>query len=88
LHPTVSLADLVKTIKGASWQWIREQGIFPDFIQWQQGYGAFTHSDAEKERIIAYIKNQEDHHRRETFQDELRNLLIEAGIEFDEKYLL
>jgi hypothetical protein len=82
------LADLVKTIKGSSWHWIREQGIFPEFTQWQQGYGAFTHSEAEKDRIIAYIKDQLNHHRQVTFQDELRKLLAEAGIEFDDKYLL
>jgi REP element-mobilizing transposase RayT len=88
LHPTVCLADLVKTIKGSSWHWIRESGIFPEFLQWQQGYGAFTHSEAEKERIIAYIKDQQNHHCLATFQDELRKLLSEAGIEFEDKYLL
>jgi len=88
LHPTIALADLVKTIKGASWHWIREQGIFPEFVQWQEGYGAFTHSLAEKERIMEYIKNQIEHHRHVTFQEELRNLLTEMGIEFNEKYLM
>jgi len=87
LHPKIALADLVKTIKGASWHWIRENAIFPDFVQWQEGYGAFTHSQAEKARIMEYIKNQQEHHRRVTFQEELRNLLTEMGIEYDEKYL-
>jgi len=88
LHPAVCLANLVKAIKRSSWHWIREQGIFPGFVQWQQGYGAFTHSEAEKERIIEYIKRQQNHHRRVSFQDELRNLLTEAGLEFNEKFLL
>lgn len=88
LHPMVCLANLVKAIKGSSWHWIKKQGIFPGFVQWQQGYGAFTHSEAEKERIIEYIKKQQNHHRRVSFQDELRNLLTEAGIEFNEKFLL
>ncbi|MCX6641132.1 MAG: IS200/IS605 family transposase [bacterium] len=87
LHPTVCLADLIKSIKGASWHWIRESGVFPEFLQWQQGYGAFTHSEAEKARIIAYIKDQQDHHRQVTFKDELRTLLTDAGVEFEEKYL-
>lgn len=88
LHPTITLADLIKTIKGASWHWIQEKGVFPDFVQWQERYGAFTHSQAEKARIMEYIRNQQEHHRRVTFQDELRKLLKEAGINFNERYLL
>jgi putative transposase len=61
---------------------------FPKFEAWQEGYGAFTYSIREKDMIINYVKNQEEHHRRETFQDEFKRLLIEYGIEFDEKYLL
>ena len=58
------------------------------FTGWQIGYGAFTYSIREKEMIIGYIKNQKEHHKKETFFDEYKRLLIENGIEFDEKYLL
>jgi len=64
-----------------------KQGV-PQFDHWQEGYGAFNHSAREKAALIEYIKNQEEHHRRVDFLDEYRKLLRDAGIEFDEKYLL
>ena len=85
LHPTFSLSDLVKVVKGKSSYWIKENHIFPDFSNWQDGYGAFTHSSQEKDRLIDYIKRQEEHHRSVSFGDELRDLIIEAGVEFDER---
>lgn len=88
LHPTVALADLVKDIKVASNLWMKESGKFPDFIGWQDGYGAFTYNIRERDMIINYVKNQKEHHKKETYYDEYKRLLIENGIEFDEKYLL
>jgi hypothetical protein len=67
---------------------MKEQGKFPRFKGWQDGYGAFTYSIREKDILINYIKNQKDHHKTEIFYDEYKRLLIENGIEFDEKYLL
>jgi putative transposase len=88
LHPAQSLADFVKEIKVSSSHWIKTNGIFAGFPGWQAGYGAFTHSKQDKERLIQYIKCQDQHHTRVSFADELRSLLIEAGVEFDERYLL
>lgn len=87
LHPTVALADFVKTIKVASALWIKDERVFPEFGHWQDGYGAFTHSIREKDGLIDYIKGREEHHRHESFMDEYKRLLTEAGVEFDEKYL-
>ncbi|GAB4318298.1 MAG: IS200/IS605 family transposase [Candidatus Sumerlaeia bacterium] len=87
LHPSVCLADLVKGIKVSSSLWIKENKIFPAFEGWQDQYAAFTHSDKEKHRIIEYIKNQEEHHRKLSYFDELRSLMKEAGLEFDERFL-
>jgi putative transposase len=88
LHPTVSLSDFVKQIKGKSSYWIKKNNIFPDFSNWQVGYGAFTHSSQDKDRLIEYIKGQAEHHKHVSFGDELRDLIIEAGMEFDERYFL
>ena len=63
LHPTVCLSDFVKTVKVASSTWIKEQNLFPQFTHWQDGYGAFTHSLKEKDALVNYIKNQQEHHR-------------------------
>ena len=66
---------------------LKTQPAFPRFESWQDGYGAFTISDREKQGVIEYIKGQEEHHRRESFLDEYRRMLTEHGIEFDERYL-
>jgi REP element-mobilizing transposase RayT len=87
LHPTVCLADLVKDIKTGTSKWIKENSVFPEFTHWQDGYSAFTVSHSDRDSVIEYIKNQEEHHRRMPFRDELRQLLAKYGIEFDEKYL-
>ena len=87
LHPSVCLADLVKDIKTGSARWIKQNAVFKGFSHWQEGYGAFTCSRSDLDRIVDYIKQQEKHHRKTTFAEEYRKLLTEAGIKFDERYL-
>lgn len=87
IHPSVSLATLVKDIKLASSEFIKSQKLFPDFRGWQNGYGGFTYSLKDKDHLIEYVKNQDEHHKRVSFREELIELLKEHGIEFDEKYL-
>ena len=87
LHPSVSLASLVKDIKMATNMYIKSTQLFPDFKGWQEGYGAFTYTIKEKDRLIEYVKNQEAHHYKRTFVDEYVDLLQEHEIAFDEKYL-
>ena len=88
LHPSVALADLVKDIKLASSDYINNKKIFSNFNGWQDGYAAFTYSIEAKENLINYVKNQEEHHKTKTFVEELKELLKEHKIEFDEKHLL
>jgi REP element-mobilizing transposase RayT len=88
LHPSVALASLVKDIKLASSDFIKEQHLFPQFNGWQVGYGGFTYAYRDIDRLINYIKNQEEHHKIKLFREELIDLLKEHEIEFDEKYLL
>ena len=88
LHPSVALSSLVKDIKMASSVFIKENNVFNNFNGWQEGYGAFTYSVKEKDTLIEYIKNQEQHHGVKSFRDEYLELLKEHQIEFDEKYLL
>jgi putative transposase len=88
LHPSVSLAALVKDIKLATTEFIKERNLFPHFKGWQEGYGAFTYSKDRKQILINYIQNQEKHHQRKTFLEEYRELLHEHEVEFDERYLL
>ena len=88
IHPTVSVASLVKDVKVSSSLWIKEQGIFPKFTSWQEKYGAFTYSIKEKPALVKYIKNQEAHHHITTFREEFIELLKYHEIEFNEIYLL
>jgi len=67
LHPSCCLADFVRDIKTGASQWIKKNNIFPDFTNWQDGYGAFTHSQNEKEKLIEYINGQQDHHLKQSF---------------------
>ena len=87
LHPTVSLSGLMKDIKLAASDWIKKERIFPYFNGWQDGYGAFTYSIDAKERLIEYVNNQVEHHRKKTFREEYKELLNEHGIDYEERYL-
>jgi len=87
IHPSVCLSDFVKTIKARSTIWIKENKVFPYFISWQKGYGAFTCSIRQKDRLIKYIDNQEEHHQQKTFVQEYKKLLDKAEIEYSVKYL-
>ena len=88
LHPTIALSALVKDIKVATSTWIKKENIFPKFSHWQDGCGAFTVSHSDKDAVIEYIKGQEEHHKKVSFEDELREFLIEHEVKFDEKYLV
>ena len=87
LHPTVALADFIKEIKTASNVWMKETGKYSKFTSWAEGYCALTYSYRDKEMIVNYIKNQKEHHKTVTFEEEYRALLKEHGVEVDEKYI-
>ncbi len=86
LHPTIALADYLRDIKTSSSIWLKQSGKFPDFEGWADGYAAFTYAWRDKEMIANYIKNQQEHHKRESFEDELKRLLKENGIELNERF--
>jgi REP element-mobilizing transposase RayT len=88
LHPSIALADLMRDMKTSSSVWLKQQDEFKNFKGWADGYAALTKSVHEKEQIINYIKNQQEHHKKESFADEFKRLLIEENIEINEKYFL
>ncbi len=88
LHPTIALSSLVKDMKLASSNYIKEHVLFPQFDGWQEGYSAFTYTINEKERLIQYVKNQEEHHKRMSWKEELVALLEEHVVDYNEQYLL
>lgn len=88
LHPTVSLSSLVKDIKLSSSEYIKQNKLFPNFNGWQEGYGAFTYTIKQKDVLIEYVKNQEEHHKVKTFEEEYLEFLKEHEVDFDRRYLL
>jgi len=83
LRATHAPADLLREVKKTSSLWAA--GHYPRFA-WQEGYGAFSESADRVPEIIAYIARQEEHHRKVSSAEELRALLAEHGIAFDESY--
>ena len=86
LKATHRVADVLRILKGDSSRWIHEELRATKFA-WQEGYGAFTVSRSNLVAVRAYIANQEEHHRRRTFQEEYFDFLQKHEIEFDERYL-
>lgn len=85
LHPSVRLSDLVRDIKLSTSQWMKQNKTdFPQFAGWGKEYGAFTYALRDKEMVSNYIKNQRVHHQRESFEDEYRKHLENAGLEWND----
>lgn len=87
LSKTLSASEFVKELKRGTSAWIKNE--FPEShdFYWQNGYGAFSVSPSHVEALQEYIRIQEEHHHRESFQDELRRLLRKYEVDFDERYL-
>ena len=82
-----SLAKIIEEVKKGSSKWMKSDGPKNQSFHWQAGYGAFSVSQSKLEEVKRYIENQEEHHRRLTFQDEFRALCRRHGVEFDEQYI-
>jgi REP element-mobilizing transposase RayT len=87
LSRTVTLADFVKKVKQTSSVWLKEQPGGPRHFEWQAGYGAFSIGQSQMDALLGYIANQENHHRKVTFQEEYRSLLAKYGTTPDERYV-
>jgi len=84
---TVSLADWIKELKRGSSLWIKTKGVAFAQFHWQGGYAAFSVSQSQSAAVERYIAEQERHHRKMTFQDELREFLKKHKVEYDERYV-
>src|ERR1051326_7475535 len=87
LPSTLSIAKALQLIKGGSSKWVHD--TFPEhrLFRWQVKYGAFGVSVSQLDRIIQYIKDQEVHHRKMTFQEEFLTLLNKHRVEYNGRYL-
>jgi putative transposase len=81
------ICDCARLLKGTSSKWVNDQFFTDRSFAWQEGNGAFPISPSLKDATVAYIENQEEHHRVRTFQNEYRKFLKRQGIVWDERHM-
>jgi REP element-mobilizing transposase RayT len=87
LHQGKAIADVLRDIKANSSGWMHDTFADQESFAWQQGYGAFSVSESQLDRVRKYIENQEAHHRRKTFEDEFIALLKAHRVPFDPRFV-
>jgi putative transposase len=87
LSKKIALMKLMEELKSHSSKWIKTKGEEYKNFYWQDGYGAFSVNPSQVDIVIAYIKNQHEHHSKKTFQHEFRTFLKKYKVEYDEKYV-
>jgi len=87
LGRTIAIANLVEEVKTGSSKWLKTMGRQFRNFHWQRGYEAFSIGQSDVAEVNRYIRNQKEHHRRVSFEEEYRNFLKSYEIEFDERYV-
>ena len=87
LKPTLSVSDIMQSVKAKSSKWVNESGLLPQRFEWQVGFGAFSYSPWDVDMIFHYIENQEEHHSKQNFNKEYLEILQKHEVEFDENYI-
>ena len=87
LKPSVSVSEVMKSAKAKSSKWINESGFLEHHFEWQPGFGAFSYSRSQMNRVYKYIMNQEKHHENQSFLDEYIEFLGKFEVTYDERYL-
>ena len=87
MNPAQSLSDIVRIVKANSSKWINENRLISGKFSWQGGYGGFGYSRSQRDSVINYIINQEEHHQHTTFREEYLGLLKTFEINFNESYI-
>lgn len=87
LKPVVSVSEMMKTVKAKAAKYINHHSLTASRFEWQDGYGVFSYSQSQLDRVYKYIQNQEAHHKKQTFRDEYIEFLKKFKIEYDERYI-
>ena len=87
LPVTMAISDQMRMLKSSSSKWINDNKFLKGKFSWQEGYGAFSYSRSQRDSVIKYIMNQENHHRKITFKKEYMHLLKKFEIPFEHQYL-
>jgi len=86
-RPTQSLSALMQNVKRDSSNWVNQNKFVRGCFSWQEGYGAFSYSKSQLSAVINYIETQDKHHEKRSFLDEYKKILLDFGIEYNEKYI-
>ena len=81
------VAKQMQMLKASASTWINSNKLVTGKFNWQEGYGAFSYSRSQRDTVIKYIMNQEEHHKQKTFREEYLELLKKFEIPYEEKYL-
>ena len=87
MHPVISPSKLMEQVKSGSSKWINEKKYAPGKFAWQDGYGAFTYSKSHIDKVVKYVLNQPQHHKKQSFRDEYLLLLDKFNVDYNPKYL-
>ncbi|MGP8215841.1 MAG: IS200/IS605 family transposase [Bacteroidia bacterium] len=87
LSKKIALMKLIEEVKSHSSRWMKSKDELLKKFYWQDGYGIFSVNPSEIDKVVAYIANQHEHHKKITFQDEYRAFLKKYDVEYDERYV-
>ncbi len=88
LSQSRSLSEVMRIVKANTSKWMNERSDMQYHFAWQDGYGAFSISESRAEMVVEYVKNQKEHHRKRTFQEEYVDFLKRHNVKYDERYVL
>ncbi len=86
-QPNITISDITRDIKASSSGWLKEKLHAFQSFAWQEGFGAFSYSKSQSQKVVDYIINQPNHHKKKTFRDEYIELLNAFEVKYDSKYL-
>jgi putative transposase len=87
LNPDTALSNVLEVVKSNSSKWINSNHFVIGHFEWQRGYSGFTYSKSQRNNVIKYIMNQENHHKSQTFREEYLEILRKFEMEYDERYI-
>lgn len=79
-NPKMAVADIIKQVKGSTSHWVNQQDLLTAKFAWQTGYGAFSVSESQLEKVHLYISNQKTHHQKKTFTQEYEEFITAHGL--------
>ena len=87
LQPSIAISDLVRDIKAGSSKFINDNKWMRGKFNWQEGFGSFSYSRSHIDKVVHYILNQQEHHRKKSFREEYIEFLTKYAVDYNEKYL-